>query len=54
LCSYCFKEDVQKKGIFARGQDLGVVQHACITQEEARTLLAKYGEEQYKWLMMFS
>ena len=37
-----------------RGQDLGVVQHACITQEEARTLLAKYGEEQYKWLMMFS
>ena len=37
-----------------RGQDLGVVQHACITQEEARTLLAKYGEEQYEWLMMFS
>jgi len=37
-----------------RGQDLGVVQHAGITQEEARTLLAKYGEEQYKWLMMFS
>jgi cell fate regulator YaaT (PSP1 superfamily) len=37
-----------------RGQDLGVVQHACVTQEEARTLLAKYGEEQYKWLMMFS
>src|ERR1700712_5554860 len=36
-----------------RGQDLGVVQHACVTQEEARTLLAKYGEEQYKWLLMF-
>jgi hypothetical protein len=37
-----------------RGQDLGVVQHACVTPEEARILLAKYGEEQYKWLMMFS
>lgn len=37
-----------------RGQDLGVVQHARITQEEARNLLAKYGEEQYKWLMQKS
>lgn len=37
-----------------RGQDLGVVQHARVTNDEARTLLAKYGEEQYKWLMMFS
>ena len=37
-----------------RGHNLGVVQHACITQEEAPTLPAKYGEEQYKWLMMFS
>lgn len=37
-----------------RGQDLGTVQNARISNEEARTLLAKYGEEQYKWLMMFS
>lgn len=37
-----------------RGQDLGVVQHAHVTQNEARILLAKYGEEQYKWLMTFS
>jgi len=37
-----------------RGQDLGTVQNARITNDEARTLLAKYGEEQYKWLMMFS
>jgi hypothetical protein len=37
-----------------RGQDLGTVQHARVTPEEAKTLLAKYGEEQYKWLMMFS
>lgn len=37
-----------------RGQDLGTVQHARVTPEEAKTLLSKYGEEQYKWLMMFS
>lgn len=37
-----------------RGQDLGTVQHARVTPEEARALLTKYGEEQYKWLMMFS
>jgi hypothetical protein len=37
-----------------RGQDLGTVQHALVTPEEARVLLKKYQEEQYKWLMMFS
>lgn len=37
-----------------RGQDLGTVQHARVSPEEARALLAKYSEEQYKWLMMFS
>ena len=30
------------------------LQYASITLEEARTLLAKWCEEQYKWLMMFS
>ena len=30
------------------------LQYAGITLEEARTLLAKYGEEQYKCLVMFS
>lgn len=37
-----------------RGQDLGTVQHARVSPEEARALLQKYSEEQYKWLMMFS
>ena len=37
-----------------RGQDLGTVQHANVTPEEARLYLRKYREEQYKWLMMFS
>ncbi|KAF2718286.1 PSP1-domain-containing protein [Polychaeton citri CBS 116435] len=37
-----------------RGQDLGMVQHARVTPEEARILKRKYAEEQYKWLMMFS
>lgn len=37
-----------------RGQDLGTVQHANVTQEEARMLKKKYSEEQYKWLMMYS
>lgn len=37
-----------------RGQDLGTVQHANVTQEEARLYKKKYSEEQYKWLMMFS
>ncbi|KAK3684598.1 hypothetical protein LTR37_020129 [Vermiconidia calcicola] len=37
-----------------RGQDLGTVQHANITPDEARLYKRKYGEEQYKWLMMFS
>lgn len=37
-----------------RGQDLGTVQHANVTPDEARVYKRKYGEEQYKWLMMFS
>lgn len=37
-----------------RGQDLGTVQHANISPQDARTLKARYREEQYKWLMMFS
>jgi hypothetical protein len=37
-----------------RGQDLGTVQHANITTDQARLYLRKYAEEQYKWLMMFS
>lgn len=37
-----------------RGQDLGTVQHANVTPDEARLYKRKYGEEQYKWLMMFS
>lgn len=37
-----------------RGQDLGTVQHANVTQEAARVLKKKYAEEQYKWLMMYS
>ena len=37
-----------------RGQDLGTVQHANITPDDARLYKRKYGEEQYKWLMMFS
>lgn len=37
-----------------RGQDLGSVQHANITEDEARIYKKKYGEEQYRWLMMFS
>lgn len=37
-----------------RGQDLGTVQHANVTPDEARLYKRMYGEEQYKWLMMFS
>ena len=37
-----------------RGQDLGTVQHSNVTPDEARLYKRKYGEEQYKWLMMFS
>ena len=37
-----------------RGQDLGTVQHAHVTPDDARVYKRKYGEEQYKWLMMFS
>ncbi|KAK3069263.1 hypothetical protein LTR53_012535 [Teratosphaeriaceae sp. CCFEE 6253] len=37
-----------------RGQDLGTVQHADVTPDQARLYLRKYAEEQYKWLMMFS
>ncbi|OQO06564.1 hypothetical protein B0A48_08347 [Cryoendolithus antarcticus] len=37
-----------------RGQDLGTVQHCRVSAEEVKILLTKYGEEQYKWLMMFS
>ena len=37
-----------------RGQDLGTVQHANVSPDDARLYKRKYGEEQYKWLMMFS
>ena len=37
-----------------RGQDLGTVQHANVTPDDAKLYKRKYGEEQYKWLMMFS
>ena len=37
-----------------RGQDLGTVQHADVTPDQARNFKKRYGEEQYKWLMMFS
>ena len=37
-----------------RGQDLGTVQHSNVTPDDARLYKRKYGEEQYKWLMMFS
>ncbi|KAK5133545.1 hypothetical protein LTR08_007584 [Meristemomyces frigidus] len=37
-----------------RGQDLGTVQHANVTPDEAKLYKRKYAEEQYKWLMMFS
>ena len=37
-----------------RGQDLGTVQHAQVTPDDARNYKRRYGEEQYKWLMMFS
>lgn len=37
-----------------RGQDLGTVQHADVTPDQARLYKRKYAEEQYKWLMMFS
>ncbi|KAK4541967.1 hypothetical protein LTR36_007167 [Oleoguttula mirabilis] len=37
-----------------RGQDLGTVQHANVTPDQARLYKRKYAEEQYKWLMMFS
>lgn len=37
-----------------RGQDLGSVQHANVTEEDARIYKKKYAEEQYRWLMMFS
>ena len=37
-----------------RGTDLGTVQHANISLQEARELKQQYAEEHYKWLMMFS
>ena len=37
-----------------RGQDLGTVQHADVTEQDARVYKRRYHEEQYKWLMMFS
>ena len=37
-----------------RGQDLGSVQHANVTEDEARIYKKRYGDEQYRWLMMFS
>ena len=37
-----------------RGTDLGTVQHANVSWEEARALKEKYAGEHYNWLMMFS
>ena len=37
-----------------RGTDLGTVQHAHISWDEARELKEKYAAEHYNWLMMFS
>lgn len=37
-----------------RGQDLGTGQNARTSNDKARALLAKYGEEQYRWLMILS
>lgn len=37
-----------------RGPDLGTAQNACISNDRVRTLLAKYGEEQYRRLMKLS
>ena len=37
-----------------RGIDLGTIQHANVTWQEARELKEKYAEEHYKCLMMFS
>lgn len=37
-----------------RGTDLGTIQHANVTWQEARELKEKYAEEHYKCLMMFS
>lgn len=37
-----------------RGTDLGTIQHANVTWQQARELKEKYAEEHYKWLMMFS
>lgn len=37
-----------------RGTDLGTIQHANVTWEEARQLKEYYAEEHYKALMMFS
>lgn len=37
-----------------RGTDLGTIQHANVTWQEARELKEKFAEEHYKCLMMFS
>lgn len=37
-----------------RGTDLGTVQHANISLQQARELKQQYAEEHYRWLMMFS
>ncbi|KAL5339082.1 hypothetical protein BJX70DRAFT_364949 [Aspergillus crustosus] len=37
-----------------RGTDLGTIQQANITLQQAREYKQKYAEEHYKWLMMFS
>lgn len=37
-----------------RGTDLGTVEHANVTMQQARELKQKYADEHYKWLMMFS
>src|SRR5271155_3856445 len=37
-----------------RGTDLGAVQHANVTWEQAKKFKEHYAEEHYKWLMMFS
>ena len=37
-----------------RGWDLGTIAHDSITWEEAKELKTHYGQEHYKWLMMYS
>ncbi|KAF1992076.1 hypothetical protein K402DRAFT_416556 [Aulographum hederae CBS 113979] len=37
-----------------RGQDLGIVKHCRLTEDQARDLKEKSVLENYKWLMMFS